>query len=1491
MTRVQLLNVCGPVSFSMENTYKGNVWCDVVPMDACHLLLVKITLMPNKPKEVVSKPTGTLLTLSQFEDELEIRDDVFVLIGKEVAEDSEIHEAMIPLLEEFLDVFPDKLPDGLPPLRDIQHHINLEPGVGFKGHVCESMSPCAVPALLAPKKDGTWRIYVDSRAINKITVRYRFPIPRLDDLLDQISGATIFTKLDLKSGYYQILLRPGDEWKTAFKTREGLYEWPFIGKFVVVYFDDILIYSASFNEHVTHVRQVDESKVAAVQEWPTPTTITEVQSFHGLASFYRRFIPNFSSIMAPLTDCMKGKSFVWTEEAELAFQVVKEKLTTTPILILPDFSKVFELHTDASKVAIGGVLSQGGRPVAYFSEKLTGPKSRYTTYDLEFYAVVQAVKHWRHYLFHKEFVLFTDHDSLRHIRTQDKVSHKHGRWLAFLEKFTFVVKHKTGVSNRAADALSRRSGLLVTMQVDVPGLDVIRDMVAVDPYFSVVLQGVQAGEKPDFFLHNGFLFKGNQLCIPDSSLRLQIIKELHGEGHVGRDRTLQLVQASYFWPTMRKEVDRYVKRCRVCQPWVDISMDFVLGLPRTQRGNDSIFVVVDRFSKMVHFIPCKKTTNAVNVAQLFFRDVYHLHGLPSSIVSDRDTRFLSHFWRSLWKMVNTQLNFSSAYHPQTDGQTEVVNRSLGNLLRCLVGDHVKAWDQKLCQAEFAHNHAVNRSTGFSPFQVVYSAQPRGPLDLMTPRVSSSVPKKVQDFVAGLHDVHKVVHENLVRANSKYKQDADHKRRHVDFEEGDFVWAFMTKDLYSKSKDEHEVHLRLVLELLKKEELYAKFSKCEFWLQEVQFLGHVVNQNGIYVDPSKSEAEEAFQILKDNNAPILSLPDGVEDFVVYCDASNQGLGCVLMQRGKVITYASRQLKIHENNYTTHDLELGAVVFALKTWRLILYGTKSVLYIIKPSTTISIRRTNMRQRRWIELFSDYECEIRYHPSKANMVADALSRKEQVKPRRVRAMAMTIQFGIRGMILAAQGEVFKQENVLAKRLHGLDQQMERREDGSLYFLDRIWVLLVGGVRTIIMDETHKTRYYVHHGADKMYHDLRDMYWWPGMKRDIAIYVSKCLTCSKVKAEHQRPSGLLQQPEIPEWKWDKITMDFITKLPKTKSGHDTIWVIVDRLTKSAHFLAIREDYSTERLARLYIDEIVARHGVSVSIISDRDGRFTSRFWQTLQKALGTRLDMSTSYHPQMDGQIEDTIQTLEDMLRACVIDFGGNWDVHLPLVEFSYNNSYHSSIRCAPFEALYGIKCRSPVLWAEIRESSLTGSELVQETTDKVVLIKEKLKAARDRQKSYADNRRKPLEFEVGDKVLLKVLPWKGVMHFGKKGKLAPRYVGPFEILERIGPVAYRLRLPKELSEVHDTFHVSNLKKCLADANLHVPLDEIEVDKTLHFVEKPVEIMDREVKTLKRSRIPIVKVCWNSKRGPEFTWEREDHMKAWYPQLFVAIAGESSG
>nr|GEY96038.1 putative reverse transcriptase domain-containing protein [Tanacetum cinerariifolium] len=311
---------------------------------------------------------------------------------------------------------------------------------------------------------------------------------------------------------------------------------------------------------------------------------------------------------------------------------------------------------------------------------------------------------------------------------------------------------------------------------------------------------------------------------------------------------------------------------------------------------------------------------------------------------------------------------------------------------------------------------------------------------------------------------------------------------------------------------------------------------------------------------------------------------------------------------------------------------------------------------------------------------------------------------------------------------------------------------------------------------------------------------------------------------------------------------MDFIIKLPKLSQGYDTIWVIVDRLTKPAIFMPIREKDPLDKLARMYLKEVVMKHGIPVSIICDRDPRFSSNFWKSLQKALGTNLDMSTAYHPETDRQSERTIQTLKGMLRAYVIDFINGWVKHLPLVEFSYNNSYHASIKAVQFEALYGRKCRSPVCWAE---------------------IKQRIQTARDRQKSYANLKRKPMEFQVGDKVMLKVSPWKGVVRFGKRGKLNPRYVRPFKVLKKVGVVAYKLELPQELSRVHNTFHVSNLKKCYSDDPLVIPLEGLQLDGKLHFVEEPVEVMDHEVKQLRRSCVPIVKVRWNYRRGPEFTWE----------------------
>ncbi|GJZ57621.1 reverse transcriptase domain-containing protein [Tanacetum coccineum] len=595
----------------------------------------------------------------------------------------------------------------------------------------------------------------------------------------------------------------------------------------------------------------------------------------------------------------------------------------------------------------------------------------------------------------------------------------------------------------------------------------------------------------------------------------------------------------------------------------------------------------------------------------------------------------------------------------------------------------------------------------------------------------------------------------------------------------FVIVFIDDILIkSPNKEEHANHLRIILELLKKEKLYAKFSKCDFWIRIVQFLGHLIDSQGLHVDPAKIEAgedqETAFQLLKQKlcEAPILALPEGNDDFVVYCDASHQGLGAVLMQREKVIAYASRQLKPHEENYTTHDLELGAVVFALKIWRHYLYGTKCTVFTNHKSLQhiLDQKELNMRQRRWLELLADYDCEIRYHPGKENVVADALSRKERIKPLRVRSLVMTIHPNLPSQILKAQTEALKEENIKAENLRGMDKSFEIRPDGTRCIKNRSWLPLFGNLRDLIMHESHKSKYSIHPGSDKMYQDLKKLYWWPNMKAIIAEYVGKCLTCFRVKAECQKPSGLLVQPKIPMWKWERITMDFITKLPKTSNGHDTIWVIIDRLTKSAHFIPTRETDIMGTLKRLYIKEIVSRNGVPISIISDRDSHFTSRFWQLLQSALGTQLDMSTAYHPETDRQSERTIQTLEDMLRACVIDFGKGWEKHLPLVEFYLLYSYHASIiGSAPLEATFLLKVQTPVCWADIIRSwrcSTTGQVIIHENPLKVVKnSKNACSSGKETdQRSYANVRRKPLEFQVGDHVMLKVVTCTGVSDLRK-------------------------------------------------------------------------------------------------------------------------------
>nr|GEW04548.1 putative reverse transcriptase domain-containing protein [Tanacetum cinerariifolium] len=1069
----------------------------------------------------------------------------------------------VPVVRDFPKVFPEDL-SGLPPARPVKFQIDL--------------------ILGAAPKDGSFRMCIDYRELNKLAVKNRYPLLRIDDLFDQLQGSSIYTKIDLRSGYHQLRVREQEIPKTTFRTRYGHYEFqvipfgltntpvvfmdlmnrvckPYLDKFVIVIIDDILIYSKNKKEHDEHLKEILEllkkeklyAKFSKCKFWISKELNISQRRWLELLSDYDcdiRYHPGKESVVA---DALSRK--------ERIKPLRVRALVMTIGLVLPKQILAAQIEVlkpeNLKNEDVGGMIKKD-IPKEKLEPRADGTLCLNGRNWLPCYGDLRSV------IMHESHKSNSTDWSGIDPRTTEKI---------------VLIKQRI----QAAQDRQKSYADLKRKPMEFEIEDSV--MLKVAPRKGVAGTSLRVSR-----VHHTFHVSNLKKCYADKPLVMPL------EGILVEDK-LQFVEEPV--EIMEREI-KQLKRSQI--PLVKVV--------RIPYGEEVLIIRGDNF----------------------------------------------------------------------DGGSKL------NIISCT---RTHKYIQKGCQVYLApvtSKKAEDKSEEkrIEDVPIVQEFPEVFPEDLPGLPLARQVEFQIDLDPSAAPVARASVHEEDILKIAFMTRNG-----HYEFNEGIHVDPAKIELIKDWASPETPTEIRQFLGLAGYYRRFIKgFSKIARPMMKL-------TQKSMKFDWGE-KAEAAFQFLKQKlcNSPILALPEGSENFMVYCDASHKGLGAVLMQKEKVIAYASRQFKVHEKNYTTHDLELGAVVLALKMCRHYMYGTKYIVFTDHKSLQhiLDQKELNMRQRRWLELLSDSVCEIRYHLGKVNMVADALSRKEKSKLLRVQALVMTIELNLPKQIFIAQSEARKEENFINEDLHGMINKLEPRADETLCLNNRSWILRFGDLRALIMHESHNLNYSIHPESDKMYQDLKKLYWWPNIKVKVATYVSMCLTCAKVKIEYQK--------------------------------------------------------SSEKLTRQYLKEVVSRHGVPVSIISDRDGKFTSHFWKSLNKALG--------------------------------------WDRHLPLVEFLYNNSYHTSIKASPFEALYGRKCRSPICWAEVRDSQLTGPNIIHETTEKIVQIKSRIQAARDHQKSYADVKQKPLEFQVGDKVMLKVSPWKGVIRFDKRENLNPCYIGPFKIIAKVGIVA---------------------------------------------------------------------------------------------------------
>ncbi|KAJ4807007.1 polyprotein [Rhynchospora pubera] len=813
-------------------------------------------------------------------------------------------EAQIQLedvLAKYNEVFQD--PKSLPPPRSVDHQIPLTSDaqpISLRPYryshfqkleiekiieellkhqlIQPSSSPFASPILLVKKKDGTWRLCVDYRKLNACTIKDKYPIPIIEDLLDELNGAKFFSKIDLKSGYHQIRMKKEDICKTAFRTHEGHYEFtvmPFglsnapstfqklmnqifksyLRKFVLVFFDDILVYSPDEQSHKIHLAKTlellqqhklfakrskcefgmleleylghiisqkgiatDPVKIEAMLHWPRPKSVKELRGFLGLTGYYRRFIKDYGSLSKPLTDQLKKNSFLWNANAEEAFCKLKQAMTSAPVLAMPDFNKPFVIETNASEKGIGAVLMQEKKPLAYISKSLGIKNQGLSTYEKEFLALLTAVHKWRHYLLGSKFIIKTDQISLKHLLEQRLHNSMQHKGLSKLLGLDYVIEYKRGCDNKVADALSRRlndcaptvSETMAVSELVPVWVTEIKQSYEQDQWIQDLIDKFQEGTlaKSIYSYNHGVLRYKSRICVGNAhNWRNKVLQEMHDSnlgGHAGILGTYQRLKNLFYWPKMKEDVHNYVQQCNVCQmtkgehvlspgllqplpipseAWHSISMDFITGLPKSD-GKDVILVVVDRLTKYSHFLALSHPFKATDVAHVFLDQVYRLHGLPTNIVSDRDAIFTSKFWKELMSKIGVKLNMSTAYHPQSDGQTERVNQCLENYLRGMVFNQQKKWYRWLSLAEWWYNTNFHSSLKTTPFQALYGYPPPQ-LPMGTP--PKSAVETVNQLIKDRHQVMMELKQQLLKSQERMKRFADMKRSERVFEVGDWVY--------------------------------------------------------------------------------------------------------------------------------------------------------------------------------------------------------------------------------------------------------------------------------------------------------------------------------------------------------------------------------------------------------------------------------------------------------------------------------------------------------------------------------------------------------------------------------------------------------------------------------------------------------------------------------------------------------------------------------